>query len=90
MSGGESQAKPRCKEMADLVTALNALTPLGLAGGLAYVIYLLVKNQRKVHAIGANHLHELPQMAADIRAMRERMDSMNEHVVYIRARMNGK
>lgn len=76
--------------MIDIIHALNSLTPLGLAGGLGYVIYLLVKNQRKVHQIGANHLHELPQIASDIRAMRDQLQTMNDHIIYIRARVNGK
>ncbi len=76
--------------MADLVTALNALTPLGLAGGLAYIIYVLAKQKKQVSNLQTNHLHELPEMAADLRAMRELLQSVNDNVIYVRARINGR
>lgn len=52
--------------MADLFTFLNSASPLGIAGLLGYIIYLLVKNQSVVKdnytALTTNHLHELPDI----------------------------
>lgn len=45
--------------MDTIVLTLNTLTPLGLAGGLGYVIYLLVK-------VKTNHLHGLPGMETNV------------------------
>ena len=76
--------------MTDIITALNAITPLGLAAGLAIIIYLQIKNKGRVNHLATNHFHELPQMAADIRAMRELLQTVNDNVVYLKARVNGK
>ena len=81
-----------------VVKTLNALSPLGLAAGLAFVIYLLVKGKTasdvKLDTIKGNDLHELPTMAEDIRTMAmtmQRIESkMNEEFGYLRGRMNGK
>lgn len=42
-----------------VVSVLNSLTPLGLAGGLGYVIFVLVK-------VRTNHLHNLPHTEANV------------------------
>ena len=87
------QGKAKVARMTDIITALNAITPLGLAAGLAIIIYLQIKNRGRVNHIATNHLHnlhELPQVAADIRAMRELLQTVNDNVVYLKARVNGK
>lgn len=73
--------------MAEVIHALNALTPLGLAGGLAYVIFLLVRNQRR---LTSNHLHDLPDMAQALIRIEATLKDINDNLIYVRARINGK
>ena len=77
-------------EIAALVTSLNGLTPLGLAAGLAYVIYLLIKSKGQVSTITDNHLHGLPDMANDLKEIKTLLQSMNDNIIYLKARSNGK
>lgn len=77
-------------DITQAVAALNSLSPLAVIGLLAYVIYLQVKNQKGQTRIATNHLHELPQMAADLSDMKMLLQTMNDNIVYIRARVNGK
>ncbi len=72
------------------INALNSLTPLGLAGLLGVVIYLQVRNQTKVKTITENHLHGLPEMAESLRRIETTLKDINDHVIYLRARVNGK
>jgi hypothetical protein len=48
----------------------------------------------KVETIASNHLHELPQIAADIRAMAESLQrievKMGEDFNYLKGRINGR
>ena len=75
-----------------LLHTLNSLSPLGIIG-LGLVIFLLVKNERRVQKIETNDLHELPEMMATLRSIQEtlqRMEvSLGENFSYIRARLNG-
>jgi hypothetical protein len=52
--------------MNDIIQILSTLSPVGLAGMLAYIIYLLIKGRTaadaKVETIASNHLHELPEL----------------------------
>jgi hypothetical protein len=69
---------------------LNAVSPLGLAALLAYVIYLLVKGKTstdaKVETIATNHLHGLPEMADTLKEIQLTLTSLD---AYLRARLNG-
>lgn len=84
-------------EVSSIIEALNALTPLGLAGGLGYVIYLLVKGKTsadvKVETIASNHLHGLPEMLDILREMNDTLHRMDrtaaENFAYLKARLNG-
>jgi hypothetical protein len=77
-------------DLVQILNSLNSLSPLAVIGGMGYIIYLLVKNRGSVRSIQTNHLHELPEMAATLRRIEDRLESMNDNVVYIRARINGK
>ena len=76
--------------MGELVQALNSVTPLGLAAGMGYIIYLQVKNKGRVKAIETNHLHGLPEMAATLERIEAALKGINDNVIHIRARVNGK
>lgn len=76
--------------MAEIIQTLNGITPLGLAAGLAYVIYLQVTNRGRVANLETNHLHELPEMANTLRRIEAAMTEMRSDVVHIKARVNGK
>jgi hypothetical protein len=49
-----------------IVSILNGLSPVGLAGMLAFIIYHLVAKKGRVRAISDNHLSGLPEMAATL------------------------
>lgn len=76
--------------MVELFQSLNALSPLAVIALLAYVIFLQVKNQRGQSRIATNHLHELPEMMNALRRIEEALQKLNDNIVYIRARVNGK
>ena len=76
--------------MGELVSTLNSLSPLGLAGGLAFIIYLQIKQRGRVREIADNHLHGLPEMAESLKRIELNLDAIRDHVVYLRARANGK
>lgn len=73
--------------MTELIRALSALTPLGLAGMLAVIIFLQVRNQRK---LTSNHLHDLPDMVASLSRIEGLLQDINANVIWLRARSNGK
>jgi hypothetical protein len=92
-------------ELKAVIAVFSAVTPLGLAGGLVYVIYLLVKQRREgtaAHAeLTTNHLHELPDMAQTLRrierqnassaaAVLGQLSDIRESLAYLKARVNGK
>jgi hypothetical protein len=70
---------------------LSTLSPLGLAGLLAYVIYLLVRGKTaadaKVETVASNHLHELPEAIQILRDMQKTLERLDS---YLRARLNGQ
>ena len=66
------------------LNAINTLSPLGVIGLLAMIVYMLVKAKaarildvsKMVQNIGDNHLHELPAMASDLRKIVETLQRM--------------
>lgn len=75
--------------MLEAVNQLNSLSPLAVIGLLAYVILLQLKNQRGQSKIANNHLHDLPDMMAALERIENLLGRLNDHVVHIRARVNG-
>lgn len=80
----------------DVIEKLNSLSPLGLAGALAYIIYLLVKNKKAVKVVSTNHLSGLPDMELNIAKLvvlaegqGRLLEAINANLIYIRARVNG-
>ncbi len=53
--------------LTQIITALNALSPLGLAGLLGFIIYKLIQGNRQLKSVQDNHLHELPEIAETLR-----------------------
>lgn len=78
----------------ELLNTLNTLSPLAVIGLLGTVIFLLVKGKTatdtKVETLTTNHLHDLPDMAESLKRIEGLLQGMNEHIIYIRARINGK
>lgn len=86
--------------ISNFLTSLNSVTPLGIITLLALVLFYQTKNMKateKQHdtlvTMRGNDLHELPEMADDLRTLVEtlqRMEvKMSEEFSYIRARLNG-
>jgi hypothetical protein len=81
-----------------ILAALGTLSPsllLGtilfvLVGGLAAMIYLQVVTQRGQNVIATNHLHDLPAMAETLSRIEDQLRTMNDNIIYIRARLNGR
>ena len=74
-----------------IVEALNTVSPLGLAAGLAYLIYVQLKGKTavdtKVDSLATNHLHDLPEA---IEILRRIEIKISEEFAYLRAKINGK
>lgn len=73
-----------------VVDVLNSLSPLGLAGLLGFIIYKLIQNDKSLETVKYNHLHPLPEMAASLERIEKLMQTLNDNVIYIKARVNGK
>ena len=82
----------------EILTTLNSLSPLGVIALLAYIIFMMIKGKSDVeghvNSIKNNDLHELPQMAENLRTIGETLQrievSASENFAYIKARINGK
>mgnify|MGYP001559784614 FL=1 len=70
----------------DLIDKLNSLSPLGLAGGLAYIIYLQIKMRKGQDNLRFNHVHEIKEALEDIKGI---LQVMNDNIVWIKAKING-
>lgn len=73
-----------------VIEVLNSLSPLGLAGLLGFIIWKLVQSGRSLDAVKENHLHPLPEMVATLERIEKLMQTMNDNIIYIKARVNGK
>lgn len=77
-----------------IVTALNALTPLGLAAGLGYIIYHMIAKNGNIRTISDNHLSDLPEIAEAMKDMAQILQrievAQGENFAYIKARLNGR
>lgn len=85
------------EDLFSIVESLNALSPLGLAAGLAYIIYMQIKAQRGQNKIASNHLHPLPEMNETLKRIEENQRDQNMMLndirtsqEYIKARINGR
>lgn len=79
--------------MTDLLPLLQTLTgfsPLAVIALLSVIILLLVKQDRGQAAMRSNDLGELPEMAATLRRIEARLGEVSDHVLWIKARTNGK
>ena len=82
----------------ELLTTLSAMSPLAVIALLGTIIFMMVKGKTAVDAkaetIASNHLHELPQIASDIRSMAESLQrievKMSEDFNYLKGRINGR
>lgn len=50
-----------------IVQTLNSLSPLGLAAGLSYIIYLLVARKGPMKKLTDNHLSGLPHIESALK-----------------------
>lgn len=81
----------------EILKAANNLTPLGVTGLLAGTFWYLLRfgrgTHKKLDTLTDNHLHELPSIAENIRAIAETLQRMEikqaEEFSFIRARLNG-
>jgi hypothetical protein len=70
-----------------LVDTFNALSPLGLAGLLAFIIYKLIEGNKRLKTVQTNHLHELPEMAETLRRIElNQAKSFTEIVTLLKSR----
>ena len=88
------------EEFTGLLGILNSLSPLAVIALLALVLLYQAKNNKAtssqmdtLNTIKGNDLHELPDIAENIRAIAvilQRIEvSQSENFSYIRARLNG-
>ena len=72
------------------IHTFNDLTPLGVIGILAYVVYLLVGKKGPVKTLGTNHLHSMPDIVASLARMEDTLNEINSGIQYLKGRLNGK
>ena len=76
-----------------LLTLLNSLSPLAVIGLLATIIYIQMNGKtavdQKVQTVATNHLHDLPEMSESLKRIESLLQSINENIIYVRARVNG-
>lgn len=77
-------------DITTVIAALNSVTPLALAAGLAYIIYLQIKNKKTVSSISDNHLSGLPEMSATLIRMETTLNTIAADIAYVKGRLNGK
>lgn len=75
--------------MVPFLNALNSLSPLAVIALLASVLFMQQRNKRAINMVSDNHLSGLPDMAASLDRIEGQLRSMNDNIVYIRARVNG-
>ena len=82
--------------LVQLLTALNTLTPLGLAALLGLAIFIIFwKNpfkplENKLTEVTDNHLHTVVDQLEKMNETLQRIEvKMGEEFAYLKARMNG-
>jgi hypothetical protein len=73
-----------------IVHALNDITPLGLAAGLAFVIYSIIAKKGSIRLISDNHLSGLPEMFAMLQRIEQSLAEIRDTLNYLKGRLNGK
>jgi len=80
-----------------IVAALNALSPLGLAAMLSFIIYQLVAKKGQIRTISENHLSGLPEMAATLerieqalKGQQSTLSGIASDLSYLKGRLNGR
>lgn len=91
--------------LTSLLQTLNTLSPLAVIALLGVVLFMLVKakgarlldipiGQEKIASqvdlISNNHLSDLPKMVESLQRMEALLQNINDNIIYIRARVNGK
>ena len=69
-----------------VVAAFNSLSPLGVIGLLAYIVYLLVAKKGPVKAISDNHLSGLPAMESTLQRMEVVLMEIHDGINILRER----
>ena len=81
------------ESLISLLGVLNTLSPLAVIALLGVIIFMLVKGKTaadsKVDTIVTNHLHSVPDMAVSLERIEALLQSMNENIIWIKARVNG-
>ena len=85
------------ESLIQLLNVLNSFSPVGVIALLGLVIFMLVKAKdakldvdKKMSVISDNHLSGLPDMVSSLARIEDLLQSMNDNIVYIKARLNGK
>lgn len=73
-----------------VVQALNALSPLGLAAMLAFIIWQLVGKKGNVRKISDNHLSDMPEILATLQRIETGIGDVRDGINYLKGRVNGR
>ena len=80
-----------------IVEALNSITPLGLAAGLAYIIYQLAGRKGRLRNISENHLSGLPELEQNVTnllaamlRLEQTMGEVRDGINFLKGRINGR
>lgn len=76
-----------------LLELLNGFSPLGIIALLVVVLWYqsrnAVTNAKHLSTIQENHLHPIPDMEDSLKRIETLLQSMNDNLIWVRARMNG-
>ena len=74
------------ESLVSLLATLNSLSPLAVIALLALVLFYQAKNEKNLHTLRTNDLHEFPDV---IEALRRIEVSMEKNFSTIIAKLNG-
>ena len=72
----------------EIAHIVNDVTPLGLAAGLAFIIYQLIAKKGRIRAISDNHLSDLPAMAATLERIEVTLQNVHAGIEYLKGKQS--
>ena len=69
------------------IELLNSLSPIGVIGLLAYIVYLMISKKGPIQVISNNHLSGLPEMNATLLRIESTISEVRDGINYLRGRI---
>lgn len=76
--------------MNEIIQILTQATPFGAIALALVIILIQIRTKKEVKNTQSNHLHGLPEMGETLKRIEEKLDKMNDNLIFIKAKINGK